>query len=65
MKFCTFGPVVSEEKTSEIVDRRRTMEPAYTISYPGAVGWDELEKKGETFGTKQTDPCLRTRITLA
>ena len=51
MKFGTIGPVVSEEKSFEIVDRRRTMEPAYTISYPGAVGSDELEKKGENFGT--------------
>ena len=48
MKFCTIGPVVSEERSFEIVDRRQTMEPAYTISYPGAVGSDELEKKGET-----------------
>ena len=32
MKFGTIGPVVSEEKSFEIVDRRRTMEPAYTIS---------------------------------
>ena len=46
MKFCTIGSVVSEEKSFEIVDRRRTMEPAYsnTISYPGDVGSDELEK---------------------
>ena len=51
MKFGTIGPVVSEEKSFEIVDRRRTMEPAYTISYPGTVGSDELEKKGENFGT--------------
>ena len=51
MKFGTIGPVVSEEKSFEIVDRRRTMEPACTISYPGAVGSDELEKKGEIFGT--------------
>ena len=51
MKFGTIGPVVSEEKSFEIVDRRRTMEPASTISYPVAVGSDELEKKGENFGT--------------
>ena len=47
MKFCTLGPVVTEKNSFEIVDRWRTMEPAYTISYPGAVGSDELEKKGE------------------
>ena len=48
MKFCTSGPVASEEKSFEIVERRRTIESAYTISYPGAVGSDELEKKGKT-----------------
>ena len=48
MKFCTIGSVVSEEKPFEIVDRRRTMEPAYTISFPGAVGSDELKKRGKT-----------------
>ena len=55
MKFCTIGSVVSEEKSFEIVDRRRTMEPAYsnTTSYPGDVGSDELEKKGGNFGTMQ------------
>ena len=52
MKFCTIGPVVSEEKF-KIVDRQRTMEPAYTISYPRAVGSDKLEKKGENCGTMQ------------
>ena len=52
MKFGTIGSVVLE-KSFEIVDRRRTMEPAYTISCPGAVGSDELEKKGENFGTMQ------------
>ena len=51
MKFGTIGPVVLEETSFEIVDRRRTMEPAYTISYSGAVSSDELEKKGENFGT--------------
>ena len=55
MKFCTIGPVVSEEKSFEIVDRRRTIESAYTISYPRAVGSDELEKKGENFGTMQNN----------
>ena len=54
MKFGTIGPVVSEEKSFEIVDRRRRMEPAYSISFPGAVGSDELEKKREIFGTKFT-----------
>ena len=48
MKFGTIGPVVSKEKSFEIGDRRRTMELAYTISYPGAVGSDELEKQGKT-----------------
>ena len=37
------GPVVSEEKSFEIVDGRRTMEPAYTISSPGAFGSGELK----------------------
>ena len=45
MKFGTIGPVVTE-KSFEILDRRRTMEHAYTISYPGDVVSDELEKKG-------------------
>ena len=36
------GPVVSEEKSFEIVDGRTT-EPAYTISYPGAFGSGELK----------------------
>ena len=58
MKFCTIGSVVSEEKSFEIVDRRRTMEPAYTKSYPGAVGSDELEKKGGNFGTMQIIFCF-------
>ena len=48
----TTGPVVSEEKSFEIVDgrrttdddgRRRTTEPAYTISSPGAFGSGELK----------------------
>ena len=58
MKFCTIGPVVSEEKSFEIVDRRRTMEPAYTISYPGAVSSGELKTKGENFGTMQIIFCF-------
>ena len=43
-------PVVSEEKSFEIVDGRttddgrRTTEPAYTISSPGAFGSGELKK---------------------
>ena len=47
-----FGPVVSEKKSFEIVDGRRTTdgrtdgrrttEPAYTISSPGAFGSGEL-----------------------
>ena len=45
----TIGPVVSEEKSFEIVDVRRTdgrqtTEPAYTISSPGAFGSGELIK---------------------
>ena len=41
------NPVVSEEKSFEIVDERRkkdgrTTEPAYTISSPGAFGSGEL-----------------------
>ena len=40
----TIGPVVSEEKSFEIVDGpRRTTEPAYTISSPGAFGSGELK----------------------
>ena len=52
------GPVVSEEKSFEIVDGRRTddgrtddgrrtTEPAYTISSPGAFGSGELKKLDE------------------
>ena len=41
------GPVVSQEKSFEIVDARtdgrRTTEPAYTISSPGAFGSGELK----------------------
>ena len=51
------GPVVSEEKSFEIVDGRRTTydgrrtkEPAYTISSPGAFGSGELKM----LGTPQT-----------
>ena len=48
------GPVVSEEKSFEIVDGwtdgrttddGRTTEPAYTISSPGAFGSGELKTK--------------------
>ena len=39
------GPVVSEEKSFEIVDGRRKTEPAYTISSPGAFGSGELKSK--------------------
>ena len=49
----TIGPVVSEEKSFEIVDgRRRTTEPAYTISSPGAFGSGELKKNN--IGSKFT-----------
>ena len=40
--------MVSEENSFEIVDRRQMREPAFIISYPGAVGSNELEKKGGT-----------------
>ena len=43
----TIGPVVSEEKLFEIVDRwtddGRTSEPAYTISSPGVFGSGKLK----------------------
>ena len=42
MKFSCNRPVVSEEKSFEIVDGRTT-EPAYTISSPGAFGSGELK----------------------
>ena len=39
MKLVAIGPVVSEEKSFEIVDRTdgRTREPAYTISSPWSL----------------------------
>ena len=40
----TTGPVVSEEKSFEIVDGRMTTEPAYTISSPWAFGSGELKR---------------------
>ena len=48
MKFDCNRPVVSEEKSFEIVDGGRTTdgqttEPAYTISSPGAFGSGELK----------------------
>ena len=41
----TIDPVVSEEKSFEIVDgqRRRTTEPSHPISSPGAFGSGELK----------------------
>ena len=43
------GPVVTEEKSFEIVDGRtddgRATEPAYIISSPGAFGSGELKRK--------------------
>ena len=42
-----FGPVVSEEKSFEIVDGWTT-EPAYTISSPGAFGSGEIKKRAVT-----------------
>ena len=44
LNLVTMGPVLSEEKSFEIVDgRRRATEPAYTISCPGAFGSGELK----------------------
>ena len=66
------GPVVSEEKSFEIVDGRRTTydgrrttdgrttEPAYTISSPGAFGSGELKKVDKPFLGN-----MRTRSWLA
>ena len=45
MKFGNIGPVVSEEKSFESVDGRRTTEAYHTISSPGAFGSGELKKK--------------------
>ena len=42
------SPVVSEEKSFEIVDGRRTMEPVYTISSPGAFGLGEVKTNLES-----------------
>ena len=41
MKFVTFGPVVSEEKSFESVDGRRTTEASHTKSSEGS---GELKK---------------------
>ena len=41
-------PVVSEEKSFEIVEGRRMTEPAYTISSPGAFGSGELRRERES-----------------
>ena len=48
MKFGCNRPVVSDEKSFEIVDGRRTdgrrtTEPAYTISFHGAFGSGEMK----------------------
>ena len=53
------GPVVSEEKSFEIVDGRttdgrRTTEPAYTISSPGAFGSGELKRQTWVPGVSAT-----------
>ena len=67
------GPVVSEEKSFEIVDGRRTTydrrtdggtdgrttEPAYTISSPGAFGSGEL-KRGT--GPNQFAPSTSSKL---
>ena len=50
----TFGPVVSEEKSFESVDGRRTtdgrtMEAYHTISSPGAFGSGELKNLHSIF----------------
>ena len=49
MNLVAIGPVVSEEKSFEIVDGRttdgrRTTEPSHPISSPGAFGSGELKK---------------------
>ena len=44
MKFGCNQPVVSEEKSFEIVDGQWTTEPAYTIISPGAFGSGESKK---------------------
>ena len=60
-------PVVSEEKSFEIVDGRRTdgrttddgrrtTEPAYTISSPGAFGSGELKKDTWEKNVQTTPP---------
>ena len=59
------GPVDSEEKSFEIVHGRRkddgrTMEPACTISSPGAFGSDELKKLQKLTFFKQ---IFSTKIT--
>ena len=45
MKFVTFGPVVSEVKSFESVDKRRT-EASHTKSSPGTFGLGELKMRG-------------------
>ena len=49
------GPVVSEEKSFEIVDGRTT-EPAYTISSLGAFGSGELRNKKKK-NSSDLDSC--------
>ena len=51
------GPVVSEEKSFEIVDGRTT-EPAYTISSPGAFGSGELKRAWHTYWALILHQCL-------
>ena len=53
----TIGPVVSEEKSFEIIDGWRT-EPAYTISSPGAFGLGELKKKTRQSQKVMTAPTI-------
>ena len=62
------GPVVSEEKSFEIVDGRTT-ETAYTISSPGAFGSGELKIMAQTNPSKwmeeQTDAHMtHTKLKL-
>ena len=61
------NPVVSEEKSFEIVDGRttdgrRTTEPAYTISSPGAFGSGELKTTLNSFQSKKSQSYMHTNI---
>ena len=62
MKFFTIGPVVSEEKSFEIVDGRRTTKHAYTISYPGAFGAGELKVISDTLKDREGKVNLGEKV---